>query len=72
MRTDYRNDDFQQTYFYINNYEELANAIHQNFDWIFDHLKGQNMIPQGVVLDSDIIYDLGTQQYDEDKSLRSG
>lgn len=72
MRTDYRNDDFQQTYFYINSYEELFDAIQQDFDEIFESLKGVEMIPQGVVLPSDNVLHLGTQAYDFDKLDKAG
>lgn len=40
MRTDYRYDDFQQTYFVIDSYDELMEATYQDFAPIYERLPG--------------------------------
>ena len=64
MRTDYRYDDFQQTYFVIDSYDELMDATAKvDFDPIYERIKGQPDIPASAVLSNDKVYHEGTQEY---------
>lgn len=69
MRTDYRIDDFQQTYWVIESFEELLNATYQDFGQLYGRLTGDDT-EYGVaaVLAGDAVYTTGTQSYAEDQS----
>ena len=59
MRTRYRIDSFQQTYFVIDSYEELIAATLPDFTPIYNRLRDQDAIPAGRVLDADTVYQRG-------------
>ncbi len=64
MRTDYRYDDFQQTYFVIDSYDELIEATaNVDFDPIYGRLKGKSDFRASDVVEGDNIYHQGTQEY---------
>ena len=64
MRTDYRYDDFQQTYFVIDSYDELMRATADvDFDPIYERLKGQPDFRARDIVDGDIVHHRGTQEY---------
>ncbi|MEO1040311.1 MAG: phenylalanine 4-monooxygenase [Pseudomonadota bacterium] len=64
MRTDYRYDDFQQTYFVINSYDELMEATAGvDFNPIYERLKGQPDHLASDVLRTDTVYHRGSQEY---------
>ncbi|GGE34317.1 phenylalanine-4-hydroxylase [Marinicauda pacifica] len=64
MRTDYRYDDFQQTYFVIDSYEELMESTaNVDFGPIYERLKGLPDYKASEVLPSDKVYHEGTQEY---------
>jgi len=64
MRTDYRYDDFQQTYFVINSYEELMHATRDvDFDPVYERLKGAADVPSHAILPGDRVYHAGSQEY---------
>ncbi len=70
MRTDYRIDDYQQTYFSIASYEELFDATQQDFGDIYARLKdGQPPYTPDEVLDKDMVLNQGTQAYAKSKAL---
>ena len=49
MRTDYRYDDFQQTYFVIDSYEELMESTaNVDFTPIYERIKDLPDIPESV------------------------
>lgn len=53
MRTRYRIDTFQKTYFVIDSFEQLMAATEPDFQPIYAQLADQPSIPAGAVLDSD-------------------
>lgn len=69
MRTDYKIDDLQQTYFVIDNFKELFRATEERpFDDIYQNIGASFQYAPTALLDTDHIYTRGTQEY----SLRGG
>jgi len=64
MQTDYRIDDFQQTYFCIQSFDELFDATQQDFGPIYERLL-QSKIRHDLtdILPTDHIFTRGTQDY---------
>ncbi|MEO1405523.1 MAG: phenylalanine 4-monooxygenase [Pseudomonadota bacterium] len=66
MATDYRIDDFQQTYFVIDNYKQLFDAtVGTDFAPLYEQLNGEFAHAPGDVLDADQVLTKGTQAYFE-------
>ena len=64
MRTDYRIDDFQQTYFVINSYEDLFRAtVDTDFAPLYAELNGQFDLKPEDILPSDRLISKGNQAY---------
>ena len=73
MRTDYRYDDFQQTYFVIDSYDELMEATaNVDFDPIYERIKPKPDFKAREVLSSDKVYHEGTQEYADAGGLKTG
>ncbi len=61
MRTRYRIDTFQKTYFVIDSFDQLFRAtVDPDFGPIYYHLKGADSVPAGTVLDADHVDQRGT------------
>ena len=60
MRTRYRIDTFQKTYFVIDSFEQLMDATRPDFTPIYARLAAQDSIPAGNVLDTDAVFNHGT------------
>jgi len=60
MRTRYRIDTYQKTYFVIDSYEQLMQATDPDFTPIYARLADAPSIPAGAVLDGDRVYARGT------------
>ena len=60
MRTRYRIDSYQKTYFVIDDYEQLFEATRPDFAPIYERLAGMDTIPAGNLLDSDRVFHRGT------------
>lgn len=54
MRTEYRFDDLQKTYFVIDSYEELFNATRPDFTPYYEELRTLPLIPANAVLEGDV------------------
>lgn len=63
MRTLYRIDDFQQTYFVIPSVEALKTVTLQDFEPIYAALKGAEDIPVETILPTDRVFTRGSQAY---------
>jgi phenylalanine-4-hydroxylase len=63
MRTRYRIDDFQESYFVLGNLEELLELARIDFAPIYDRVKTQPDVEPGEVLPSDAIVARGTGTY---------
>ena len=69
MKTDYRIDDFQQTYWVIDSFEELLEATYQDFGPIYDALEvSTEVYTPDVVLPDDRVHHKGTQAYAREKA----
>ncbi|HVR82536.1 MAG TPA: phenylalanine 4-monooxygenase [Luteimonas sp.] len=60
MRTRYRIDSYQKTYFVIDSFEQLMQATEPDFRPIYAQLATQDSIPAGDVLGSDPVFHRGT------------
>ncbi len=60
MRTRYRIDTYQKTYFVIDSYQQLMDATAPDFTPIYAELARQESIPAGNILQSDFVYNRGT------------
>jgi phenylalanine-4-hydroxylase len=67
MRTNYRIDDFQETYFVIRNIEELLELAHINFAPVYERIAGLTEFAPGELQASDTLISCGTGQYHRDK-----
>lgn len=64
MNTDYRIDDFQQTYWVISSFEELLNATYQDFGPLYDALEASTeAFTAHAVLPEDHVHHMGDQTY---------
>ena len=64
MKTDYRIDDFQQTYWVIDSFDELLKATYQDFGPIYDELEADTTTyPVDAVFEGDTVHHKGTQAY---------
>ena len=69
MRTDYRIDDFQETYFVIRSYDELFRAtVDTDFAPLYARLADGVKFAPGTVLPSDALVNRGTGDYAKTKS----
>ena len=69
MRTEYRIDDFQQTYFVIRSYDELFRAtVDTDFAPLYERLAdGVSFQPETVLPDDGVVH-RGTQSYAKARS----
>ena len=63
MRTRYRIDDFQETYFVIGGLDELLNLAHVDFAPIYRRIDGQPEFEPGAVLPDDRVLTRGSGAY---------
>jgi phenylalanine-4-hydroxylase len=63
MRTRYRIDDFQETYFVIGHLDELLELARIDFGPIYERVKGQRDFEPGDVLPDDDVIGRGTGRY---------
>ena len=62
MRTRYRIDTYQKTYFVIDSFEQLMDATRPDFTPIYEKLATLDSIPAGTVLESDPVFNRGTDE----------
>ncbi|MBN8262921.1 MAG: phenylalanine 4-monooxygenase [Xanthomonadales bacterium] len=60
MRTRYRIDSYQKTYFVIDSFEQLMDATRPDFTPLYARLAAQGSIPAGDMLDSDRVFQRGS------------
>ncbi|NKB58864.1 MAG: phenylalanine 4-monooxygenase [Alphaproteobacteria bacterium] len=63
MQTDYRIDDFQQTYFVIDCFEQLLSESYKDFQSIYEALEGAVTYAPDHVCESDSVLNHGTQSH---------
>lgn len=72
MRTPYRIDDYQQTYFVIDSFEDLLRrTVETDFTPLYAELAGAEDIPIAAVLPSDTVFTRGAQTYHSTKENRA-
>lgn len=69
MQTNYRVDDYQQTYFAIDSFEQLFQETYADFEALYDEIKAENTeyAPDDIAY-TDHVYHNGTQAYAESKT----
>ena len=67
MRTNYRIDDFQETYFVIDSLDELLGLARIDFAPFYERVQGQPDYEPGTVLACDEVMTQGTGRYHADK-----
>ncbi|MFS8063479.1 MAG: phenylalanine 4-monooxygenase, partial [Luteimonas sp.] len=60
MRTRYRIDTYQKTYFVIDSFEQLMQATAPDFRPLYEGLATVDSYPAGAVLDSDCVFHRGS------------
>lgn len=70
MRTRYRIDDFQETYFVIGAFDELLELARIDFAPIYEQVKGEPDFEPGEVLATDRVVARGTGRYHAAKGVR--
>lgn len=65
MRTNYRIDDYQETYFVIDSFEALQTETLQDFTTVYEDLKGRPELEPADVLDDDVVLHRGTGDYEK-------
>jgi phenylalanine-4-hydroxylase len=63
MRTTYRIDDFQQTYFVIDSFADLFDATLKDFAPIYQRLAGARLVPPDALLAQDHVHWRGDQSH---------
>ena len=68
MQTDYRIDDFQQTYFAIDGFEALLAECYKDFAPIYRALEDETTFLPDQIVQTDTVLHRGTQQYATEKA----
>lgn len=71
MRTHYRIDDFQETYFVIEDLDELLELAHIDFGPIYERVKHRPEHEPGAVLPTDRVLTRGSGRYHAEKRRRT-
>jgi phenylalanine-4-hydroxylase len=72
MRTRYKIDDYQQSYFVIDSFEQLlADTLNTDFDPVYKALATQAELAADILLPQDKLYTRGSQTYVPQSLLRS-
>lgn len=63
MQTDYRIDDFQETYFVINHLDDLLELAKIDFAPLYEQIEGKTDIAPSQLLAQDVLFSRGTGSY---------
>jgi phenylalanine-4-hydroxylase len=63
MQTDYRIDDFQESYFVINSLNDLLDLANIDFAPLYAQIAGKPTIAPGQLLTKDVLFNRGTGSY---------
>jgi phenylalanine-4-hydroxylase len=69
MQTDYRIDDFQETYFVIRDLEELLQLAQTDFAPLYEHVQHLPVLQPGTILPQDQLVKRGTGSYHNAKRI---
>jgi phenylalanine-4-hydroxylase len=67
MQTDYRIDDFQETYFVIRDLDELLQLAHTDFAPLYEQVQQKPVLQPGTILPEDVLVTRGTGSYHQTK-----
>jgi phenylalanine-4-hydroxylase len=67
LRTRYRIDDFQETYFVLGNFDELLELAHIDFAPSYARIRDKPEFPPGDILPGDELFHRGTGRYHDAK-----
>jgi phenylalanine-4-hydroxylase len=67
MRTRYRIDDFQESYFVISGLDQLLELAHIDFAPLYERIDGKDEFEPGTVLTTDRVVSRGTGQYHRER-----
>jgi phenylalanine-4-hydroxylase len=67
MRTRYRIDDFQESYFVISGLDQLLELAHIDFAPLYERIDGKDEFEPGTVLPTDRVISRGTGQYHRER-----
>ncbi|MCK0532500.1 phenylalanine 4-monooxygenase [Sphingobium agri] len=69
MRTKYRIDDYQQSYFVIDSFDDLLRqTVEMDFAPLYEELKQESTIEADEIIDEDHVFNRGTQDYARSKA----
>lgn len=72
MRTNYRIDDYQQTYFVIESFEDLLRqTLETDFAPMYKEMAGLPDFDVDTITSDDIVFTKGTQEYAQTKALET-
>ncbi len=72
MRTRYRIDDFQETYFVISSLDALLELAHIDFAPVYERMQGRSEVEPGTLLTTDTVISRGTGRYHAEKRKHGG
>ena len=72
MRTNYRIDDFQESYFVVDSLAQLLELARIDFAPLYERIAGQPEFQPGDVLPTDRVITRGTGRYHDDKRAQAG
>jgi phenylalanine-4-hydroxylase len=72
MQTDYRIDDFQETYFVIPSMDALLELAYTDFDPLYQAVRGLPALPPGATLPRDVIVSMGSGSYHRSRRAGAG
>jgi phenylalanine-4-hydroxylase len=67
MQTEYRIDDFQETYFVIRNLDELLKLAQTDFEPLYAQVSGLPALQPGLIRADDVLLNAGTGSYHREK-----
>jgi phenylalanine-4-hydroxylase len=71
MQTKYRIDDFQETYFVIDSFDQLFAATKPDFIPYYDELKTRETLDPSYVYEGDVLFQRGTGDYARQRRLEA-
>ena len=63
MRTNYRIDDFQETYFVIDSFQSLLDSCYRDFDSVYEFLRTASDLEPSEIAAGDRVLHYGTHNY---------
>jgi phenylalanine-4-hydroxylase len=63
MQTDYRIDDFQETYFVLRDFDELLALAKTDFEPLYAQVRGLEALPPGTIRADDVLLSAGNGSY---------